>query len=295
MKKNNILFTRYAYCQQGGLFDQQIMKKGKGQVPLKSDGSPIGNIEKYGGYNKATVSYFMYVSAKDKKGQPVYLFVPVLLYLASRLKTDADREAYCLEEWQREGVVYTDPQVLLKEIRYNALLEINGYRMQITSRSGKQIIMKNAVELCVYSEQEILIKRISKFLGRQQVEKGCKVTVFDGIDEGNTLALYDAFVQKVKNSVYKEKMSAQEKTLAAKRDNFICLSVEDKCKVLSEILHLFQCNPVLSDLTLIGGAGQAGRISLSFDVTKQKGLTFISQSTTGFFEQRIPLVPFERP
>lgn len=295
MKKNNILFTRYAYCQQGGLFDQQIMKKGKGQVPLKSDGSPIGNIEKYGGYNKATVSYFMYVSAKDKKGKPVYLFVPVLLYLASRLKTDADREAYCLEEWQREGVVYTEPHILLREIRYNALLEINGYRMQITSRSGKQIIMKNAVELCISSEQEILIKRISKFLGRQQVEKGCKVTVFDGIDEGNTLALYDAFVQKVKNSVYKEKMSAQEKTLAAKRDDFICLSVEDRCKVLSEILHLFQCNPVLSDLTLIGGAGQAGRISLSFDVTKQKGLTFIAQSTTGFFEQRIPLVPFERP
>ena len=122
MKKNNILFTRYAYKQQGGLFDQQIMKKGKGQVPIKNDGSPIGNIDKYGGYNKAAVSYFMYVQAEEK-GKPVYLFVPVLLYRAAQLKTDEDRRAYCLEEWQREGKKYTRPEILLKEIKYNAMLE----------------------------------------------------------------------------------------------------------------------------------------------------------------------------
>lgn len=294
MRKNNILFTRYSYKQQGGLFDQQIMKKGKGQVPLKSDGSPIGDIAKYGGYNKATVSYFMYVRA-EKKGKPVYLFVPVLLYLAGRLKTDADREAYCLEEWQREGTAYAHPQILLKEIRYNALLEIHGFRMHISSRSGTKMIMKNAMELCLSQEDERLVKRISKFLTRTQAEKDYQITAYDGIDADNTRRLYDVFLQKLKTSVYGEKLEAQIKTLETCSQNFGGLNLENRSRVLMEILHLFQCNPVLSDLTLIGGAGQAGRISLSFDVTKQKDLALIAQSPTGFFEKRIPLVPFGQP
>lgn len=295
MKKNNILFTRYAYCQQGGLFDQQIMKKGKGQVPLKSDGSPIGNIEKYGGYNKATVSYFMYVSAKDKKGKPVYLFVPVLLYLASRLKTDADREAYCLEEWQREGVVYTDPQVLLKEIRYNALLEINGYRMHISRRSNVQIFMKNAVQFCISEEEAALIKRIGKFISRKRVEKNAMITIHDQINSEKLLDLYETFLRKLKFGVYRIKLNAQTETLSNGKKEFLSLSLENQCEVLSEILHLFQCNVLLSDLSQIGGGAHAGSISIPFNSTKQTGLTLIAQSVTGFFEQRIPLVPFEQP
>lgn len=62
-----------------------------------------------------------------------------------------------------------------------------------------------------------------------------------------------------------------------------------------EILHLFQCNPVLSNLSSIGGKSKAGTITISFNATKQEGLTLVTQSVTGFFERRIPLVPFGRP
>lgn len=294
MRKNNILFTRYSYKQQGGLFDQQIMKKGKGQVPLKSDGSPIGDIAKYGGYNKATVSYFMYVRAEDK-GRPAYLFVPVLLYLAGRLRTDADREAYCLEEWKREGKAYTHPQILLKEIQYNALLEIHGYRMHISSRSGVYMFMKNAAELCIDEESAALIKRIGKFLERSRVEKECKVTPYDNIDNDAVLALYDVFSEKLNCGIYKEKMKTQAEVLNEGRGQFSELALEEKCGVLAEILHLFQCNPVLSNLSKIGGKARTGTIAVPFNVTKQEGLTLIAQSPTGFFEKRIPLVPFTQP
>lgn len=293
MKKNNILFTRYAYKQQGGLFDQQIMKKGKGQVPIKNDGSPIGNIDKYGGYNKAAVSYFMYVQAEEK-GKPVYLFVPVLLYRAAQLKTDEDRRAYCLEEWQREGKKYTRPEILLKEIKYNAMLELNGFRMHISARSNTKLVMKNAVELCLSDEEAALVKRMGKFLERRRVEKEAKITEYSKITPEQTEELYDTFLQKLKNSVYTVKLSAQAETLTKYRGNFIHLAVEDRCAVLMQILVFFQCNPVLSDLRFIGGAGHAGQITVSFDVTKQRGLTLVNQSITGFFEKEICLVPFEK-
>lgn len=298
MRKNNILFTRYSFCQQGGLFDQLPVKKGEGQVPLKSDGSPIGNIEKYGGYNKAGVSYFMYARAKEKKGKKentVYLFVPVLLYRAGALRTDADREAYCLEEWKREGKAYTEPEILLRKIKYNALLEQDGFRMHISARSGTQIILKNAEELCLSEEEAALIKRMGKFLERKNKNKEETVTAYDRIDAVQTLALYETFADKLERGIYRVKLGAQAESLRKGKEIFAALSLEEQCQVLMQILIFFQCNPVLSDLRLIGGAGQAGRLTISFDVTKQKGLALIHQSVTGFFEKRISLVPFGQP
>lgn len=295
MSRNNILFTRRSYCQQGGLFDQLPMKKGQGQVPLKADGSPIGDIEKYGGYNKAEVSYFMYVQGKDKKGKPAYLFVPVLLYRAGALRTDADREAYCLEEWQREKAAFTEPCILLREIPYNALLELRGYRMHISSRSNVQIFMKNAIQLCLSEEQAALVKRISKFLARSNTKKEFVITSYDHLEENDLTGLYDTFLKKIAEGIYGQKLNAQIKVLSKGREKFLQLPAEEKCAVLMEILHLFQCNVVLANLSKIDGGANAGGISISFNVTKQEGLTLVTQSVTGFFERRIPLVPFNRP
>lgn len=295
MSMNNILFTRRSYCQQGGLFDQLPMKKGQGQVPLKADGSPLGNIEKYGGYNKAEVSYFMYVQGKDKKGKPAYLFVPVLLYRAGALRTDADREAYCLEEWQREKAAFTEPRILLREIPYNALLELRGYRMHISRRSNSYIFMKNAVQLCLSEELNALVKRIGKFLEKKRVQTNLTISTYDKIDAKENLLLYDAFSEKLGNSIYKEKFEIPADSVKAGREIFQKLTLEEQCQVLMEILHLFQCNPVLSNLSLIHGKAHAGSISIPFNATKQEGLTLVAQSVTGFFEKRIPLVPFGRP
>lgn len=298
MRKNNILFTRYSFCQQGGLFDQLPVKKGKGQVPLKSDGSPIGNIEKYGGYNKAGVSYFMYVRAKEKKGKKekkVYRFVPVLLYRAGALRTDADRRAYCLEEWKRENKAYTEPEILLRKIKYNALLEQDGFRMHISGRSNERVVLKNAAELCLSEEEAALIKRMGKFLERKNKNKEETVTAYDKIDAVQTLALYETFAEKLERGIYRIVLGTQAESLRKGKETFAALSLEEQCQVLMEILHFFQCNPVLSDLHLIGGAGHAGYLSISFDVTKQKGLALIHQSVTGFFEKRISLVPFGQP
>ena len=79
MNKNNILVTRRSYEVKGGLFDQQIMKKGKGQVPVKTSDERLHDINKYGGYNKAAGAYFMLVKSTDAKGneQRTIEFVPI--------------------------------------------------------------------------------------------------------------------------------------------------------------------------------------------------------------------------
>lgn len=300
MRKNNILFTRYSFCKQGGLFKQLPVKKGKGQVPLKSDGSPIGNIEKYGGYNKASASYFMYVRAKEKKGKKentVYLFVPVLLYRAGALRTDEDRRAYCLEEWKREEKAYTEPEILLRKVKINALLEQDGFRMHLSGKSDTRLLVKNAVELCLSDEEAALIKRMGKFLERKNENDKETITAYDKINTEQTLVLYDTFYEKLTKGIYRMQPTAEilEKILREGRDLFIGLSIEEQCRILMEILHFFQCNSNKVHSKAIGGTDKPGDVRINGNVTKQKGLALIHQSATGFFEKRISLVPFGQP
>jgi len=59
--------------------------------------------------------------------------------------------------------------------------------------------------------------------------------------------------------------------------------------VLYEILHMFQCQSVASDLKLIEGPGKAGILVLNSNITKCKNICMINQSPTGIYEQVIDL------
>lgn len=63
MAKNNILYTRMAVENKGQLYDLNILKKNKGQVPIKKS----LKIEKYGGYNKASTGHFMLIESEKKR------------------------------------------------------------------------------------------------------------------------------------------------------------------------------------------------------------------------------------
>lgn len=80
--------------------------------------------------------------------------------------------------------------------------------------------------------------------------------------------------------------------LRQSKNKFTNLSLEERCEVLGSILHLFQCNPVLSDLRLLGGKKSTGTIRLNKKIKPEDHVYLIEQSITGFFEKRILLAPF---
>ncbi len=131
MRKNNILVTRKAYEVKGGLFDQQIMKKGKGQVPIKGNDSRINNIEKYGGYNKATGAYFMLVKSKDKKGNEIRTLEYIPLYMKNQIEKDDNAAyTYLIEEKQLR-----EPEILIKKIKTDTLFSVDGFKMWLSGRT----------------------------------------------------------------------------------------------------------------------------------------------------------------
>lgn len=290
MRKNNILFTRMPYERKGELFKENILKKGKGQVPIKGN-SPVSDIKKYGGYNNASTAYIMLVQAEEK-GKPVYLLEPILNCVKNKLTSDKERQAYCVRTWTAQGNKYRNPKILIPKIRMQSLLEIDGFKAHISRKTNNRFAMRNAQELCMDNAQAKVLKNVLKFIQRKTVQKDTAITEYDGISDDNTLTLYDLFVKKLSSSIYRKKYATQADFLCQSKDKFKNLSLEERCEVLGSILHLFQCNPVLSDLHLLGGKKSTGTILLNKKIKPEDHVYLIEQSVTGFFEKRILLAPF---
>ena len=286
MKKNNILVTRRAYEAKGGLFDQQIMKKGKGQVPIKQKDERLQDINKYGGYNKATGAYFMLVQSKDKKGkeQKTIEFVPI--YLKDVVEKNIESATRYLSE--ERGL--REPKILIRKIKIDTLFKVDGFYMWLSGRTENRLLFKGANQLILPNDQIRILKKIVKYIQRQKENKNAKIGICDGVVEDDLLKLYDIFLNKIQDSIYGIKLSAQEKTLVNGKEKFIKLSIEEKCQVLYEILHLFQCQSTAANLRLIGGPGSAGILVMNNNISKCKNISIINQSPTGIYEKEIDLL-----
>lgn len=284
MKKNNILYTRYAFKQSGGLFDQNPLKKGLAQVPFKKD-SPRSDIEKYGGYAKPTACYFSFVRYADEKGKEIRAFIPIDLYREKEYK--ADPVKYLEKYWQLSNV-----QVIIPCVKYNACISVDGFRMHISCKSsgGKKIVYKPGMQLVLNYKHEKYIRNIAKYLTKY---KDRSINAFDGLDKEKNLELYDSLIEKVLGTILSKKFSDIGTKVQNGRERFIELSVEDQCTVISEILKILHTNVLTGDLKLIGGAGKAGVMSTNSKISEiknVKSIKLIDQSVTGLFEKETELL-----
>lgn len=285
MKKNNILVTRMSYVGKGELFDQLPLKKGKGQVSLKKDG-PISDISKYGGYNKAKISYFMYVEGEDKKGKPVYVIEPMPLYMATRIKTLEEKQKYCEKIWLDNGGKNIHPKVIIGEIPKQALFNFNGFRMRIEQKSDDSYIYSPAEALILNSDMLDILKNTLKLVSGK--------TGKNAINEKALIHLYDIFLDKMENSIFNKIFLSEWERLIKARDLFLKLSIEDKCNAIAQILKIFSCNTKWGNLELLKCKSDRGRIKKTKNLSDKDSWYIIHQSVTGFYEQYIPLAPYKK-
>lgn len=272
--------------QKGGLFDQQIMKKGKGQIAIKESDERLASIEKYGGYNKAAGAYFMLVESKDKKDKTIRTMEFIPLYLKNKIESE---ESIALNYLEKDRGL-KEPKILVKKIKIDTLFDVDGFKMWLSGRTGDQLLFKGANQLLLSKEHAAIMKKILKFVNRQKENKNLLLVDNDEITEEMLIQIYDMFYEKIKNTVYNVRLSAQEKTLSDKKKNFLNLKKEEKCVVLSEILHLFQCQSTSANLKMIGGPGKAGILVMNNNISKCNKISIINQSPTGVFENEIDLL-----
>lgn len=285
MRRNNIQFTRYAKEVKGGLFDQQILKKGKGQVPLKANGA-VSQIDKYGGYNKAAGTYFFLVE-QEKNDKKVRTVEHVPLYLAKKIEENPEG----LLEYCIKILGMNEPRILLNKIKFDTLFETEGFRMHITGRSSDILLFKNGNQLILDESYENYIKKIVKYTERKSLNRNLQINEeYDHISKKDNDKLYDLFTSKIVNSIYKVKLKAQIKNLEEGKDSFVNLDVEKQVEVLLQILNMLRCNSSTGNLLPIGCGKSCGTITLQKNITKCKELCIINQSVTGLFENKINLL-----
>ena len=115
------------------------------------------------------------------------------------------------------------------------------------------------------------------------------LTAGEKVTAENNIALYNKLIEKLSSPAYAGlPVSRQVSFLEDSRQRFVALSKEEQCIVLFEVFHLMQCNSVLSDFSLIGGATHAGAISTNKFIS-DKDAKIIYQSPTGYYRRVIDL------
>lgn len=286
MAKNDPMVTRHSTEGRGALYDLQPMKKGKGQLPLKSHDKRLQNIDRYGGYNKLSSAYFV-LAAYYKKGKRVKSIESVPLYLAKKFKQNPE----ALPCYLAEQLGVDTAEILIPEIKIGALFKYDGFPMRVSGRTGDRLLYRNAAELRTSAEQEQYIKKMSRYLEKC---KGHKEPLpirpaYDKLTTAENLKLYDAFAEWLTNGIYAKRLSAQGEFLREKREIFAALTLEAQVRQLMEILHLFQFNPVLANLSELGGAAQSGMMRTSKNLDGKVPVSIVHESITGYFTSEVCL------
>lgn len=278
VKRNDILYTEYTYCEKGQLFNETLAKKTDGaKIPLKQGLDP----QKYGGYTSANTAYFALIEFDGKKGARVKNIMEVPIYVANMLPQNPSAYIeYCEQVKGLQNV-----KVLRACMKKNALISVDGFPMRIRGAEEKNLSLKSNLQLI--SERESIIRNIEKFLGKNsQFDVDEKR---DGLTAESLTCLYDEFTEKL-SGAYQKRPANQGQLLAKNREKFLTLTLREQAVVLNQILSMLRCDIAsTADLSLIGGSKMAGKLTVNKNTIGKSTLILINQSVTGLFENRIEL------
>lgn len=289
ISKNTCRIVRMTEQGKGKLFEATIRTAGKNDnlIPLKGVGA-ISDTQKYGGYDSATTAYFMLVRSKDKNGQTQISLEAYPLMFEKRFPNDTNAKLRFCEE----SMELTSPEILVDNIKPNTLICIDGSYAYLRGKTGTRICLCNANELFLDEENTRTLKTVSNYMrDRKKLNKPDLLAGRD-VNADKNLLLYDALLEKLCSSIYSGlSLQNQYPFLVEKRSLFAELTVENQCKVIFEVLHLMQCNSVLSDFSLIEGKANCG-VNLMNKRLTDKDIKIILQSPTGYYRKIISVQQF---
>lgn len=292
MGRNHIHFSKYPFCKKGGFFDQMPVKAGEGQVPRKEGLS----IEKYGGYNKPSVSFYTLVRYQTGKKKDIML-VPVELMSADRFMKDPVFAQVYLQKRISfilgKSVDHVERLIKGRILKVGTILSFDGFEACIsgTSGGGKMLILEPIIQFVHAPETERYLKRLESLT--EKVKNNPKYRYdehFDGVNTEENLKLYDLYILKAEKTIYSKRMNMPAEVLRKGRDQFAQESAIKQAEILLNIHSLFTRNGGGGcDLLGIGGAKRAAVTTMSTGLSNWKknysSVKIVDRSTAGLWEQ----------
>ena len=173
----------------------------------------------------------------------------------------------------------------------NALLELNGERLNITGRSADQILYKHFYQLAVDKGYEQYIKNIDKYIARcSAANTELPIRIYDGISKDGNVELFDWFCEKLKTKVYYALFANMLTDMENNRDKFCSFSELEQCKLLMEILKAFKCDRQCPSFKALNGKGTVGIVRNNKKLSGMESAYIVNQSVTGLYEIKVDLL-----
>lgn len=280
MSRNTPLVTRRVYEMHGGIAEQTIYSareaKPEGYIPIKGNDERLADVTKYGGYSSVTGAYYFLVEHTQKKKRVRTLEV-VPLYLKDKLKEAEDLTAYCECRLGLE-----QPRIILPEIRFKTLIRRNGMLLRISGRTGKQIMVDNAVQLCLGGYWENYIRHLENYLTSGKEGDNREI-----ITVKNNIELYDILINKHTRTIYQKRPNSVARKIVNARDKFADLRLTEQAASLIELLKATQCLNLSIDDKATGI--KASPMKINNNISGEEEFHLIYESVTGIYTKEVNL------
>lgn len=280
MDRNTPLVTRRVYETYGGFAEQTIYSakeaKPESYIPIKAKDERLTDVTKYGGFSSITGAYYFLVEHTQKKKR-VRTLEAVPLYLKDQLSEAEQLTAYCEDKL---GLV--QPMIIMPKIRFKTLIKRNGMLLRISGRTGKRIMVDNAVQLCLGTYWENYVRHLENYLasGKDSDNRGV-------VTGKNNMELYDILYKKHTQTIYQDRPNSVAQKIADARNRFADLSVTEQARSLIELLKATQCANISINDEATGI--KASPMKISNDITGAKTFSLIYESVTGIYTKEVDL------
>lgn len=291
--RNNIHLTRYAYCQKGGLFDQMPLKKTNGQVALKKN----MDIEKYGGYNKPTASFFA-IAKYLRGGKKEVSFVPVDLMVVDQFFSNTDFSKKYIESVlssiNTKKIEQIEFPLGKRILKIKGTLSIDGYRVWVNAKAnGGRILALTNAESSIYDDKTTrYITKIEKYYEKKKENRFfIHDEEHDGLSELENTTLYDCIINKLASSPFKTMPGNQMDTLLNGKESFTKLDFETQINTLISCISLLKTGRAGGcDLRNVNGKNASGAMTLGANLlsSKYSDVRIIDYSPAGIHIRRSP-------
>ena len=291
--KNNIQLIANPYTKTGGFYDQMPIKAGTDLLVRKTD-LPT---EKYGGYAKASASYFLLVKFKANSKTEVML-VPIETIAMARLEDNTAYKAAYLESviksFYSEKVEISDIEVLLnsKKIKFDTIITLDGYRSRAKGKTGlARLSLAPFTNVYYNKEDEHYAKKIENILAKRSKNPNFQIDInYDKVSSKTNIDFYERLLTKFDSHPFNKRPNNGLDILISGKSLFIEQSndIEGQLKTLMSMVSIMTNSGGSVDLSFLSGKEKSCVYSINIKLSNvkknYKSLTLIDQSPTGLFE-----------
>ena len=297
--KNTPIISRRSYnyadgrniTQKDTVYSKHVITDVEKFLGVSTSDPALTNVLKYGGRKAIAGMCYTLVEYKIKGKLTRSLeFLPVYLGDISSIE-DRVILNYLNKsiQYENKNKPVTDLRILIKDIRFNSLLKIDDCYYYLGGRTGNQLLLKSAMQFKINIEAALYLKKIEKAVGTGYFEeKDSNKEII--ITKERNIELYDYILDKLKNTILKNRKNNIVSILQSGRKKFENTDIPDQCELFIGIINWLNGSSYTVNLKIIGGKATAGKCRINKKLDNLKEAVIIYMSATGLFERRVDLL-----